>query len=94
MPRLTVYCEKFQGAANKHGECSTCHGSFSECPGHFGYLKLALPVFNIGFFSNILDVVKCICKVSPRRSSHYQGVYDMIRYVVILELDPHAFAGL
>uniref|UniRef100_A0ACD5ZP30 Uncharacterized protein n=1 Tax=Avena sativa TaxID=4498 RepID=A0ACD5ZP30_AVESA len=54
------------GAANKHGECGTCHGSFSECPGHFGYLKLALPVFNIGFFSNILDVVKCICKGCSR----------------------------
>ncbi|XP_020179213.1 DNA-directed RNA polymerase III subunit 1 [Aegilops tauschii subsp. strangulata] len=54
------------GAANKQGECGTCHGSYTECPGHFGYLKLALPVFNIGFFNNILDVVKCICKGCSR----------------------------
>ncbi|KAI5012894.1 hypothetical protein ZWY2020_025160 [Hordeum vulgare] len=39
------------GAANKHGECGTCHGSYTEGPGHFGYLKHALPVFNIGFFN-------------------------------------------
>uniref|UniRef100_A0A0E0H2I6 DNA-directed RNA polymerase subunit n=1 Tax=Oryza nivara TaxID=4536 RepID=A0A0E0H2I6_ORYNI len=54
------------GAANKLGECSTCHGSFAECPGHFGYLKLALPVFNVGFFNCILDVLKCICKSCSR----------------------------
>ncbi|VAH84342.1 unnamed protein product [Triticum turgidum subsp. durum] len=57
---------KTHGAANKQGECGTCHGSYTECPGHFGYLKLALPVFNVGFFNNILDVVKCICKGCSR----------------------------
>ncbi|KAL5216799.1 hypothetical protein ABZP36_008200 [Zizania latifolia] len=54
------------GAANKLGECTTCHGSFAECPGHFGYLKLVLPVFNVGFFNCILDVLKCICKSCSR----------------------------
>ncbi|GJN02490.1 hypothetical protein PR202_ga19848 [Eleusine coracana subsp. coracana] len=54
------------GAPNKLGQCSTCHGSFTECPGHFGYLKLALPVFNVGFFNCILDVLKCICKSCSR----------------------------
>ncbi|KAG8082497.1 hypothetical protein GUJ93_ZPchr0014g47527 [Zizania palustris] len=54
------------GAANKLGECTTCHGSFAECPGHFGYLKLVLPVFNVGFFNCILDVLKCICKRCSR----------------------------
>ncbi|XP_044448679.1 DNA-directed RNA polymerase III subunit 1 [Triticum aestivum] len=50
------------GAANKFGECTTCHGSYTECPGHFGYIKLALPVFNVGFFNSIVNVLKCICK--------------------------------
>ncbi|TVU15448.1 hypothetical protein EJB05_38969 [Eragrostis curvula] len=54
------------GAPNKLGQCSTCHGSFAECPGHFGYLKLALPVFNVGFFNCVLDVLKCICKGCSR----------------------------
>lgn len=57
-----ISCEKFQGAANKFGECTTCHGSYTECPGHFGYIKLALPVFNVGFFNSIVNVLKCICK--------------------------------
>ncbi|XP_074571423.1 DNA-directed RNA polymerase III subunit 1-like [Curcuma longa] len=54
------------GAANKAGVCATCHGNFSECPGHFGYLKLTLPVFNVGFFNSILNILKCICKACGR----------------------------
>ncbi|CAA6654834.1 unnamed protein product [Spirodela intermedia] len=48
------------------GFCATCHGSFSDCPGHFGFLKLTLPVFNIGYFSSILNILKCICKSCAR----------------------------
>ncbi|XP_047079531.1 DNA-directed RNA polymerase III subunit 1-like [Lolium rigidum] len=54
------------GAANKFGECTTCYGSYAECPGHFGYIKLALPVFNVGFFNNIVNMLKCICKRCSR----------------------------
>ncbi|WOL00292.1 DNA-directed RNA polymerase III subunit 1 [Canna indica] len=54
------------GAANKAGICATCHGNFTECPGHFGYLKLTLPVFNVGFFNSILNILKCICKACGR----------------------------
>ncbi|KAJ0985807.1 hypothetical protein J5N97_004163 [Dioscorea zingiberensis] len=50
------------GPANKLGVCSTCHGNFTECPGHFGFLKLTLPVLNVGYFNLILNVLKCICK--------------------------------
>ncbi|GAB2231404.1 hypothetical protein Droror1_Dr00010410 [Drosera rotundifolia] len=51
------------GPANKSStSCATCNRSFSECPGHFGRLTLALPVFNVGYFGAILDILKCICK--------------------------------
>lgn len=52
-----------QGAANKNGTCQTCGGTFDQCPGHFGYLHLELPVFNFGYLSTIVDILKCICKV-------------------------------
>ncbi|CAA7389528.1 unnamed protein product [Spirodela intermedia] len=54
------------GPGSKMGFCATCHGSFSDCPGHFGFLKLTLPVFNIGYFSSILNILKCICKSCAR----------------------------
>ncbi|XP_071737899.1 DNA-directed RNA polymerase III subunit 1-like [Rutidosis leptorrhynchoides] len=54
------------GPPNKFGTCETCHGSFDNCPGHFGYMPLALPVFNVGYISHIVDILKCICKFCSR----------------------------
>nr|XP_043612911.1 DNA-directed RNA polymerase III subunit 1-like [Erigeron canadensis] len=54
------------GPPHKHGTCETCHGSIETCPGHFGYLALALPVFNVGYLSHIVDILKCICKFCSR----------------------------
>ncbi|KAL8161055.1 hypothetical protein V2J09_012544 [Rumex salicifolius] len=54
------------GPANKHGVCATCYAKFDDCPGHFGCLTLALPVFNIGYFGAILEILKCICKSCSR----------------------------
>ncbi|KAI3860800.1 hypothetical protein MKX03_033902 [Papaver bracteatum] len=46
--------------------CETCHGDFANCPGHYGYLHLCLPVFNVGYFNAILNILKCICKSCAR----------------------------
>ncbi|KAL8233022.1 hypothetical protein R6Q57_002800 [Mikania cordata] len=54
------------GPPNKFGTCETCHGKFENCPGHFGYMKLALPVYNVGYLSHIVDILKCICKFCSR----------------------------
>ncbi|XAR60511.1 DNA-directed RNA polymerase [Bertholletia excelsa] len=54
------------GPPNKNGVCATCHGSFTDCPGHYGYLTLALPVYNVGYLSTIVDILKCICKSCSR----------------------------
>ncbi|KAL5764211.1 hypothetical protein ACOSP7_016562 [Xanthoceras sorbifolium] len=54
------------GPANKSCTCATCHGDFGDCPGHYGYFNLALPVYNVGYMSTILDVLKCICKSCSR----------------------------
>lgn len=57
----------FQGPANKGCKCATCHANFGDCPGHYGYVNLALPVFNVGYFTTILEILKCICKVLKRQ---------------------------
>lgn len=46
----------------RDAQCSTCSGSLATCPGHFGYIKLELPVFHIGYFKNIVNILQCICK--------------------------------
>ncbi|XP_074317264.1 DNA-directed RNA polymerase III subunit 1 [Silene latifolia] len=55
------------GPPNKHsGPCATCHTKYEDCPGHYGYFKLALPVYNVGFVGASLEVLKCICKSCSR----------------------------
>ncbi|CAK8575950.1 unnamed protein product [Lathyrus sativus] len=50
------------GPANKSLSCATCHGQYADCQGHYGYLPLVRPVFNVGYLSTIVKILKCICK--------------------------------
>lgn len=43
-------------------ECATCNGNLASCHGHFGHIKLALPVFHIGYFKQTMQVLQTICK--------------------------------
>lgn len=38
----------------------------TECPGHFGFLKLAMPVFHVGYFKHTVSILQCICKSCSR----------------------------
>lgn len=50
------------GTSSNAVECSTCHGNLASCHGHFGHVRLALPVFHVGYFKAIILVLQCICK--------------------------------
>lgn len=50
-----------QGPPDRNSRCQTCTGNFTECPGHFGHLELAKPVFHVGFMSHIVKVLRCFC---------------------------------
>ena len=41
--------------------CNTCGLDNLECPGHFGHIELARPVFNYHFIDITQKVLKCIC---------------------------------
>ncbi len=41
--------------------CRTCGGTVHECPGHFGYIELARPVFHIKYVDKIYDFLRCTC---------------------------------
>jgi len=36
------------GTIDRSVMCATCGENMSECPGHFGHIELATPVFHIG----------------------------------------------
>ncbi|EGV61865.1 DNA-directed RNA polymerase III subunit C1 (rpo31) [Yamadazyma tenuis] len=50
------------GISANSSECSTCHGNLASCHGHFGHIRLALPVFHVGYFKAIIQILQCICK--------------------------------
>ena len=41
--------------------CNTCGLDNLECPGHFGHIELAKPVFNYHFIDITQKILKCVC---------------------------------
>jgi len=41
--------------------CSTCHQNNISCPGHFGHIELARPIYNYHFIKHVEKILKCIC---------------------------------
>jgi DNA-directed RNA polymerase III subunit RPC1 len=54
------------GISDKNSSCATCHRKLVDCAGHFGYIKLALPVFHIGFLKHTIAILQSICKTCSR----------------------------
>ncbi|XP_022880719.1 DNA-directed RNA polymerase II subunit 1-like [Olea europaea var. sylvestris] len=49
------------GTIDRKMKCETCMASMAECPGHFGHLELAKPMFHIGFLKTVLSIMRCVC---------------------------------
>ncbi|KNA22334.1 hypothetical protein SOVF_034890 [Spinacia oleracea] len=76
------------GPPNKSsGLCATCHAKYEDCPGHYGCLTLALPVFNIGYIGAILDVLKCICKSCSHILLPEKECKDSLKRIRNIKLD-------
>lgn len=53
-------CDQKLGVNNGYEKCLTCNDNL-ECPGHFGRIELAKPVFHIGYIETVAKILKCIC---------------------------------
>ena len=49
------------GTADRTSRCETCNGDMNECPGHFGSISLASPVFHPGFLRMTQKILLCVC---------------------------------
>lgn len=36
------------GSIDRGTQCATCGEDYLECPGHFGHIELAVPVYHVG----------------------------------------------
>ncbi|VEL23211.1 unnamed protein product, partial [Protopolystoma xenopodis] len=60
-PKLGGLMDPRQGCVDRSAICQTCSGNMSSCPGHFGHIELAKPVFHIGFLKKTLKMLRCVC---------------------------------
>lgn len=49
------------GSIDRQFKCATCDQNMSECPGHFGHIELAKPVFHPGFIKKIKKILEIVC---------------------------------
>jgi DNA-directed RNA polymerase II subunit RPB1 len=59
-PKLGGLMDPRMGTIDRNFKCQTCGEGMSECPGHFGHIELAKPVYHPGmqiphalFFSSL-----------------------------------------
>ena len=49
------------GVLDMNKICQTCEQKNTFCPGHFGHIILAKPVFYIQFFDIVKKILRCVC---------------------------------
>ncbi|KAB5566990.1 hypothetical protein GE09DRAFT_1274127 [Coniochaeta sp. 2T2.1] len=49
------------GSVDRQFKCKTCTENMSECPGHFGHIELARPVFHPGFIKKVKKILEIVC---------------------------------
>ena len=52
----------------KAGRCRTCDCEYTgsstkmnDCPGHFGHIELARPVYHVGYIDTVVKLLRCVC---------------------------------
>lgn len=58
--------DRRMGVSDKKSSCETCGQMLADCVGHFGFIRLHLPVFHHGMFSYILEALNKVCKSCSR----------------------------
>ncbi|KAG8533813.1 DNA-directed RNA polymerase II subunit RPB1 [Bacidia gigantensis] len=60
-PRHMGLADPRLGTIDRSVKCATCDENMSECPGHFGHIELAVPVFHVGFMTKTKKLLETIC---------------------------------
>lgn len=49
------------GSLDRRVRCATCENDTLRCPGHFGHIVFAAPIYHFGFLKKIVKVLRGIC---------------------------------
>ncbi|KAI5064715.1 hypothetical protein GOP47_0019410 [Adiantum capillus-veneris] len=72
------------GPLDQTGRCPTCGEPTLLCPGHFGHIDLALPVYNPLVFSPLVKILKHVClfchcfKMDRKRVQRYADQLELL----------------
>ncbi|XP_047325049.1 DNA-directed RNA polymerase III subunit 1 [Impatiens glandulifera] len=87
-PKSNGLVDNHMGPPNKKTTCLTCNGSYTDCPGHYGYLSLTLPVYNIGYLPTVILILKCICKSCSRVLLHEKDRLAFLKKMRSPKMEP------
>jgi len=65
--------------------CATCAQSYDDCPGHYGHIELALPVFHPLLFNELYKLLRHCClgcralKLGADRKKYFVYILSLIR---------------
>ena len=60
-PKLGGLMDPRQGVIDRTGRCQTCACDAKMCPGHFGHIELAKPVFHVPFLTKTIKILRSVC---------------------------------
>lgn len=48
------------GTMDRALKCTTDNNGVQDCPGYFGHIDLAKPMYHVGFINTVLKVLRCV----------------------------------
>jgi hypothetical protein len=76
-PKLGGLMDPRMGTIDRNFKCQTCGEGMSECPGHFGHIELARPVFHPGIF----NAFPCLPLLTLFSRVHHKSEENLGKYL-------------
>ena len=80
-----LYSPEMGPATMRARNCSTCGLSFRECPGHFGHIKLCVPVWNPQLFNTLYRLLRYKCFNCNRLKHDRMSVQTLIVQIQLIQ---------
>jgi DNA-directed RNA polymerase III subunit RPC1 len=71
------------GVSIKSDVCSTCGLPLQTCNGHFGNIKLVLPVYHVGYFKKVIQILQSICKARSNTGTSRNNALTYCRIALV-----------
>ncbi|KAJ3354028.1 DNA-directed RNA polymerase II subunit rpb1 [Allomyces javanicus] len=60
-PKFGGVFDPRMGCIERNAVCQTCYEDDINCPGHFGHIELARPLYHVSYIERVKKVLECIC---------------------------------